>query len=284
MPPAENLHLSRASACRASRRQDLARRAILWSSLAVFIPAIAIARVSLPLAIVVLVGTHCFFFLASLWPNSRLCVPVVTRFDTREREVWLTFDDGPDPQETPRVLALLAQHRVHATFFLIGREAEKNSGLVREILDGGHTIANHTYTHQSLLFWAYPPSRFAREIDRGTEVLTAIAGAPPRFFRGPVGWHPPLLYQVLCRRELSPVGWTARGLDYGDHNPSRVAGRLLRHLRPGAIFMLHPECRNRRGENSSLAALEIVLREIDRAGYRCVLPSFAQVMEGGTQR
>jgi peptidoglycan/xylan/chitin deacetylase (PgdA/CDA1 family) len=263
--------------CRASRRQDFARRAILWSSLAVFIPGIALARVSLPLAFAVVVGTHLFFFFASLCPNLRLCVPLTTRFATREREVWLTFDDGPDPQETPRVLALLAQHHARATFFLIGRQAEKNPGLVREILAGGHTIANHTYTHQAVLFWAYLPSWFAREIDRCTEVLAAAAGAPPRFFRGPVGWHPPLLYQVLCRRGLQPVGWTARGLDYGDHNPPRVAGRLLRHLRPGAILMLHPECRNRRGENTSLAALEIVLGEIDRAGYRCVLPNETQL-------
>jgi peptidoglycan/xylan/chitin deacetylase (PgdA/CDA1 family) len=274
---AENSPSTTPPACRASRRQDLARRAILWSSLAVFIPAIALARGSLPLAAVVLVGTHFFFFFASLCPNSRLCVPVVTRFDTSEREVWLTFDDGPDPQETPRVLALLAQHRVHATFFLIGRIAEKNPGLVREILAAGHAVANHTYTHQSVLFWAHPPSGFAREIDRCADVLAVDAGAPPRFFRGPVGWHPPLLYQVLCRRELRPVGWTARGLDRLDRNPGRIAGRLLRRLRPGAIFMLHPECRNRRGENTGLAALEIVLREIDRAGYRCVLPEASQL-------
>jgi len=269
---------SQSTTCRASRRQDFARRAILWSSLAVFIPALAIARVSLPLAVMVMVGTHFFFFFASLCPNSRLCVPVVTSFNTREREVWLTFDDGPDPQETPRVLALLARHRVCATFFLIGRETEKNPGLVREILAGGHTIANHTYTHQAALFWAYLPSRFAREIDRCTDVLAAVAGAPPRFFRGPVGWHPPLLYQVLCRRGLQPVGWTVRGLDRLDCDPGRVAGRLLSHLRPGAIFILHPECRNRRGENTGLAALEIVLREIDRAGYRCVLPDEGQLV------
>jgi peptidoglycan/xylan/chitin deacetylase (PgdA/CDA1 family) len=275
---AESSLLPKTPACRASRRQDFARRAILWSSLAVFIPAIAIARVSLPLAVVVVVGTHWFFFFASLCPNSRLCVPVVTRFGTREHEVWLTFDDGPHPQETPRVLALLAQHRARATFFLIGREAEKNPGLVREILAAGHAVANHTYTHQSALFWAYPPSRFAREIDRCADVLAAGAGAPPRFFRGPVGWHPPLLYQVLCRRELQPVGWTARGLDRLDRNPGRAARRLLRHLRPGAIFMLHPECRDRRGENTGLAALEIVLREIDRAGYRCVLPDASQLV------
>jgi peptidoglycan/xylan/chitin deacetylase (PgdA/CDA1 family) len=274
---AENSKSTNPPACRASRRQDFARRAILWSSLAIFIPGIAIARVSLPLAFATVVGTHLAFFFASLCPNLRLCVPVATCFDTREREVWLTFDDGPDPQETPRVLALLAQHRARATFFLIGREAKKNSGLVQEILAAGHTIANHTYTHQSALFWAYLPSCFAKEIDRCAEVLAADAGVAPRFFRGPVGWHPPLLYGALYRRELQPVGWTARGLDYGDHNPSRVAGRLLRHLRPGAILMLHPECRNRRGENTSLAALEIVLREIDRAGYRCVLPEASQL-------
>ena len=274
---AENSVPVRLPWCRASRWQDFARRAILWSSLAVFFLALAIAPVSLPLAIIVMVGTHFFFFYASLCPNSRLCVPVVTRFDTREREVWLTFDDGPDPQETPLVLALLAQYRARATFFLIGRAAEENPGLVREILAAGHTVANHTYTHQSGIFWAYPPSRFAREIDHGTDVLAAAAGTPPQFFRGPVGWHPPLLYQVLCRRELQAVGWTARGLDCLDRNPGRVARRLLSRLQPGAIFMLHPERRTRRGGNTGLAALEIVLREIDRAGYRCVLPDADQL-------
>jgi peptidoglycan/xylan/chitin deacetylase (PgdA/CDA1 family) len=275
---AENSKFIKQPACLASRWQDLARHAILWSSLAVFVLALAIARVSLPLAIIVMVGTHFFFFLASLWPNSRLCVPVATRFATREREVWLTFDDGPDPRETPRVLALLAQHRVVATFFLIGRAAEKHPGLVRDILAAGHTVANHTYTHQSAVFWAYPPSRFAREIDRCAVVLAADAGAPPRFFRGPVGWHPPLLYPTLVRRGLQAVGWTARGLDCLDHNPGRVARRLLGNLQPGAIFMLHPERRDRRGGNTGLAALEIVLREIDRAGYRCVLPDADQLV------
>jgi peptidoglycan/xylan/chitin deacetylase (PgdA/CDA1 family) len=244
----------------------------------VFIPAIALLHVSLPLAVIVLVGTHQFFFFASLCPNTRLCVPVITRFSTREREVWLTFDDGPDPQETPLVLALLAQYRARATFFMIGRNAERNPELVREILAAGHTIANHTHTHQSALFWAYPPSCFVREIDRCADVLAAVAGEPPRFFRGPVGWHPPLLYPVLCRRGLQPVGWTARGLDCGDHNPRRAARRLLDHLQPGAILMLHPERRNRGGENTGLAALQIVLREIDRAGYRCVLPDETQLM------
>jgi peptidoglycan/xylan/chitin deacetylase (PgdA/CDA1 family) len=279
MPPAENSHLPQPPACRASRRQDFARRAILWGSLAVFIPAIALMHVSRPLAFAVMVGTHLFFFFASLCPNTRLCVPVATSFAARGREVWLTFDDGPDLRETPLVLALLAQYRARATFFLIGREMEKNPGLVRGILAAGHTVANHTYTHQSVLFWAYLPSRFAREIDRCTDVFAAVAGVPPpRIFRGPVGWHPPLLYQVLCRRGLQAVGWTARGLDCGDHNPSRAAQRLLRHLRPGAIFMLHPERRDRHGENTGLAALEIVLRELDRAEFRCVLPQESQLI------
>jgi peptidoglycan/xylan/chitin deacetylase (PgdA/CDA1 family) len=275
---AENSKSQKPPACRASRRQDYARRIILWSSLAGFIPAVLIARVSLPLAVAFLGGTHLFFLYASLCPNTRICVPVSTRFATSGREVWLTFDDGPDPKETPLVLALLARYRARATFFLIGRVVEKNPALVREILAAGHTVANHTYTHQAALFWVYPPSCFVREIDRCADVLTGAAGALPQFFRGPIGWHPPLLYPVLCRRGLQPVGWSARGLDRADNNPERVAGRVLRHLRPGAIFMLHPECRKRRGENTGLAALEIVLREIDRAGFRCVLPQESQLI------
>ena len=255
-----------------SLRQDCVRQVIIWSSLAVFIPAIALVHVSLPLAVAVMVVPHLFFFYATACPNTRLCVPVLTRFAARGREVWLTFDDGPDPQATPRVLALLAQHGARATFFLVGREAEKNPGLVREILAAGHAIGNHTHTHPSAFFWAYLPSAAAREIDRGAEALAAAGGETPQFFRGPVGWHPPLHYPVLRRRGLQPVGWTARGLDSISRDPRRVAGRLLRQLRPGAIFMLHPECRSRRGGNTGLAALAILLGEIDRAGYRCVLP------------
>ncbi|HSY53652.1 MAG TPA: polysaccharide deacetylase family protein [Opitutaceae bacterium] len=275
---AENPNPIETPACGPLRRRECARRAIAWGALAAFITALALVHVSLLAAVAVLVVPHTLFFFATLCPNTGLCVPLTTAFATREREVWLTFDDGPDPQETPRVLALLARHRAHATFFLIGRKAERHPGLVRGILAAGHTIGNHTYTHPAALFWAYLPSCFAREIDRCADVLAAAAGAPPQFFRGPVGWHPPLLYPVLRRRGLRPVGWAARGLDCADHNPQRVASRLLRHLKPGAIFMLHPELRNRRGENTGLAALEILLGEIDRAGYRCVLPDATQLV------
>jgi peptidoglycan/xylan/chitin deacetylase (PgdA/CDA1 family) len=260
--------------------RDVVRRAVLWSFPIAFIPALALAPVSMGAALAVLLAIHFFYFFAALCPNSSLCAPLVKRFAAEGREIWLTFDDGPDPQETPRVLALLARHRARATFFLVGRRAEKNPGLVREILAAGHTVGNHTYRHGAAFFWAYPPSSFARDIDRCSEVLAAIAGAPPVFFRGPVGWNPPLLHQVLRRRGLRSVGWTARGLDYAGGDPSRAARRLLRHLRPGAVFMLHPERRDRRGKNTGLAALEIVLREIDRAGCRCVVPTLAQMSAG----
>ncbi|MGA3006999.1 MAG: polysaccharide deacetylase family protein, partial [Opitutaceae bacterium] len=259
-----------------SHRREYARQAIAWSSLLAFLVALLLVRVSLPAAVAVLAVPHALFFFATLCPNTALCGPLLKRFAAEGREVWLTFDDGPDPQETPRVLALLAQHRARATFFLVGRNAESHPAMVRAILAAGHGIANHSHTHPTAFFWAYLPSAAGREIDRCAKVLAAAMGAPPRLFRGPVGWHPPLLYPVLRRRGLQPVGWTARGLDRAGIAPERAARRLLCRLRPGAIFMLHPERRNRQGENTGLAALEIVLREIDRAGYRCVLPAFAQ--------
>jgi len=129
-----------------------------------------------------------FFFIPSVVPNNRLFGPVITRFRTTRREVWLTIDDGPDPQDTPKILNLLSQYRVRATFFLIGKRAAQHPELVREILRQGHTIGNHTFTHPGASFWMAHPSRLRQEIDHCTEVLSTIAPQVELSgFRAPIG-------------------------------------------------------------------------------------------------
>ena len=99
--------------------------------------------------------------------------------------VALTFDDGPDPIFTPRILDILAQFDARATFFVIGKRAEQHPEIIRAIAAAGHEIGNHTYTHRPL--WLLPPRQTRQEIDRCTHVLTTILGEPPRYFRPPWG-------------------------------------------------------------------------------------------------
>src|SRR5882757_3247428 len=89
------------------------------------------------------------------------------RFATPRREVWLTIDDGPDPEDTPQLLALLAAHGARATFFVIGEKAAAHPALIRAITAAGHDVAHHTHTHPLGTFWCATPARVARELDAG---------------------------------------------------------------------------------------------------------------------
>src|SRR5258706_10477628 len=96
--------------------------------------------------------------------NCRWFGPVVTRFRTADKAVWLTIDDGPHPDDTPALLKLLQKHNARATFFAIGRRVEKYPELARAIVREGHTLANHTQTHPALFFWCFLAPWLARQI------------------------------------------------------------------------------------------------------------------------
>lgn len=152
--------------------------------------------------------------------------------------VALTFDDGPDPKVTPRVLDLLDSAGARGTFFCIGERAEQHPELCREILSRGHGVENHSQHHRHT-FALLDSRRLAKEIRTAQEVLTAITGQVPRFFRAPAGLRSPLLDPVLSRLGLRLATWTRRGFDTRSRDPSRVSGRLLRGLGAGDILLLH---------------------------------------------
>ena len=150
----------------------------------------------------------------------------------------LTFDDGPDPLVTPRVLDLLEAAGVRGSFFCIGERAARHPNLCREMVQRGHGVENHTQTHGHG-FSLLGPRRLAQEIRSAQETLAAITGQAPRFFRAPAGLRNPLLDPVLSRLGLHLATWTRRGFDTRARDPERVTGRLLRGLAAGDILLLH---------------------------------------------
>lgn len=190
-------------------------------------------------------------------------------FTTARKEVWLTIDDGPDPQDTPRILDLLDAHSARATFFLIGENAAAHPDRVREILRRGHTVGCHTHTHPVGTFWCAGRQRLEREIDECLATLHAC-GAAVTWFRAPVGIKNLLLAGVLKRRGLRCLGWTIRSLDGIASEPDRVVRRVGTALRPGAILLMHEGPRVHPAVR--VAALARVLEEIRARGFRCVLP------------
>lgn len=195
-------------------------------------------------------------------------------FKTERREVWLTIDDGPDPEDTPRILELLANYRAHATFFVIGEKAVGHPGLVWAIASAGHEVAHHTHTHPLATFWCASPARVGRELDVTLEILHQ-SGVKPTRFRPPAGIRNLWLARALRLRGLTCIGWSARGLERCHTGAEAVATRALRGLRPGSILLLHEGPRVPAAIR--VAAIGRVLEQLSKQGYQCVLPEPAQL-------
>lgn len=229
-------------------------------------PASALALWFLPDA---LLAYHLFV------PRSQGLVRMHRRFATARREVWLTIDDGPDPEDTPRILELLAAYGARATFFVIGAEVAAHPGLVRAIVAAGHEVAHHTQTHPLYSFWCAGPARLGRELDEATAVLRAV-GAEPTRFRPPAGLKNPWLAPALALRSLACVGWSARGLERRRGDVNTVVERVTRGVAPGAILLLHEG--RRLPQAMRVHAIGGVLERLRQLGYRCVVPTPEQLV------
>ncbi len=228
--------------------------------------AVAILSTGHPvIALAALLTAHAPLLYATLMPNCRWLGPLLRDFPTDKNEVWLTIDDGPDPDDSPRFLDLLDRFGAKATFFVIGDKAARHPELVREIAARGHGIGNHTQTHPARRFWRLGPGRLREEISRCQKTLGSLTRRPT-LFRAPAGMRNPFVHPILRHEQLTLVAWTARGYDGTDTDRQKVLARLLKNLRPGAILVLH--------ESTPIAPrlLESLLSELDRRGYACVLP------------
>ena len=190
------------------------------------------------LAAISFFGPDPFVLYAIFAPSAQGLCRTFTHFVTDRPAMWLTIDDGPDEHDTPRILDLLDQHRARATFFVIGERAARSPHLVREIVQRGHQIGHHTHTHPAGTFWCAMPGRLAAELDQTLAVLQ-LAGIRPQLFRPPVGIKHLFLAPALATRGLLCVSWTVRSGDCRTTSPEQLVGAMTRHLRPGAIILLH---------------------------------------------
>jgi len=187
---------------------------------------------ALPLGVFVV-----FCLLAPFFPQAGFFLPVISRGRASGKAVALTFDDGPDPDVIFLLLDLLQRHEAPATFFVVGKKAECNPELVREILLRGHDIGNHSYRHDPLLMLR-SSARLAEEIAR-TQRLLANFGIRPLVFRPPVCITNPRLPKALRESRLDCVTFSCRACDFGNRRIAGLAKRILKKIRPGAILLLH---------------------------------------------
>ncbi len=194
-----------------------------------------------PWAVAALVVNHAIITTAGLLPRSTLLGPNLNRLPAAavaRRQIALTIDDGPDPEVTPQVLALLDAAGARATFFCIGWRARANPALCRAIAERGHQVENHGDSHAKA-FATFGPGRMRADIAAGQATLAAITGRAPRYFRATAGLRNPFLDRVLHGLDLRLASWTRRPYDTRCGDPDTVLRRLTRDLAPGDILLLH---------------------------------------------
>ncbi len=190
--------------------------------------------------------------------------------------VALTFDDGPDPIWSPRVLDILAARGARATFFVIGRRAAAAPEVVRAIADGGHEVANHTWSHRSL--WFCGPRRTHEEIARCHDTIGEQTGVAPRHFRPPWGMVNAAMWRALRRTGERCVFWSLQPEGQRAQSAETQARYVVTRARAGAIVDLH-DAEGVAGAPARLAAaLPAMLDGLLGAGYR--LTTITDVLAG----
>ncbi len=160
---------------------------------------------------------------AAMWPASRIFGRALIA-PPHPGELALTFDDGPNPACTPRLLDTLASCDVRATFFMVGRYAQAEPVLVRRIAQAGHLIGNHSWSHPNLALTS--PARVREEMVRTSDALQQITGQPVRYFRPPFGGRRPYVLRVARELGMTPVLWNAITTDWSEPSADCIAERL----------------------------------------------------------
>lgn len=192
---------------------------------------------------------------------------IITRVSIPQsrKVVALTFDDGPDPRQTPQFLDILKAHQAPATFFVIGRSVQQNPEIARRIVEEGHTIANHSWSHGTHQF---SPQAAATDLNRTDQVIREVTGVKNYWFRPPGGHLNNGLVQFAQTQKMPILMWS---VDPRDWQPGRSAAHIkatvLQQTRPGSIVLFHDGGGPRQ---ATLQALPRILTTLKKQGYEFV--------------
>lgn len=184
---------------------------------------------------------------------------VYIKEDDEKPKIAITFDDGPNPQWTPKLLEGLKERGVKASFFVIGEKAEKHSEIIKKMYEEGHVIGNHTYSHVQLT--ALSPNEACEEISKTSQILYEITGEYTQFVRPPFGsWDE----NLECDVALFPVMWNIDTLDWTTNDTTGIVNKAVKQAKNNGIILLHDNY-----ESSVDAALQIIDR-LQAQGYEFV--------------
>ena len=234
-------------------------------------------------------------FLAGVLPNNQIYGPIVAQLPIRDKalastgtdglavanlsvqdkSVALTFDDGPNPIYTEKILAVLAEEQVHATFFVIGEHVRQYPDLVRLETAQGHEVGVHTDQHKDVIRMSQ--SELAADLAQASDSVEQATGRRPQYFRPPHGFRDPMILAETGRQGMTLVNWSVMSRDWTNPGVQTLVERMEKEVKPGAIILLHDGAGLKQVEprEQTVEAVRIVIRQLKAEGCHFVTLSEA---------
>lgn len=202
-------------------------------------------------------------FYGCYYVGSNFFIKIICSADTDQKEIAISFDDGPATNYTTGILQLLKQDNIKATFFCIGNRIAGNENIVKQIKEEGHIIGNHSYSHH---FWfdMFSSKKMLYDLKRMDQEMEKVAGMRPKLFRPPYGVTNPNLKKAIIKGDYTPVGWSVKSMDTVIKDEKKLLDKINRSLKPGAIFLFHDTSK------TTLNVLPEFIKEVKNRGYHII--------------
>jgi peptidoglycan-N-acetylglucosamine deacetylase len=206
----------------------------------------------------------------SMAPTGRWYGRAFTGLARGSRQIALTYDDGPNDPHTLRLLEGLAKHGVRVTFFLIGKYVEQRPDLAKEIVNAGHVVGNHTFSHPLLTFKSEAEIRL--QLSRCKAALQDVIGEPSNLFRPPFGGRRPAVLRISRQLGLEPVMWNVTGYDWNAPPAAAIERKVAKQIRGGDVILLHDGGHKQMGADRSqtVIATDHLIRRYEHEEYEFV--------------
>jgi peptidoglycan/xylan/chitin deacetylase (PgdA/CDA1 family) len=185
----------------------------------------------------------------------------VGAFGDKKNPICLTFDDGPDPAYTQKILDILADYNVKATFFVLGKAAEQFPNLLEQMASAGHSIGNHSYSHDHP--WLMTSDRAKHEVAYTTDIIKKITGNAPRWFRPPFGRLRTAMRKQAYSENMATVLWSHSIIDWGLLGTEAGISNRLQHIEPNDIVLMHDGKREHNHPDILVRCLPEFLRSLE---------------------
>jgi peptidoglycan/xylan/chitin deacetylase (PgdA/CDA1 family) len=203
-------------------------------------------------------------------PTGQWCGRTFTGLPRGTRQLALTYDDGPNDPHTLRLLEVLATYDVRATFFLIGRYVRQHPEIVREIVNAGHVVGNHSFGHPLLIFKSAAEIR--QELSDCRAALQDTIGEHSNFFRPPFGGRRPAVLRIARELGLVPIMWNVTGFDWNAPPSAVIEQKVAKQIRGGDVILLHDGGHKQMGADraQTVLATDRLIAKYKSEGYEFV--------------